>query len=734
MAEIILVIDDNRQHSSFLATSVLPSLGYEALVVDTGQKGLEMICQRTQPVDLVLVSMQLPDMSGLDFLRTLNGEKHLPPTILLTADKSEQAAVEAFRLGAQDYLNKPVKTYVLAKAIERALTISRLHQEREHLNLRLQAAAQENASLYEQAQKELKERRRIESALRESEERYANATRGANDGLWDWDLIQDRVYYSTRWKTMLGYAEYEIGNLPHEWLGRVHPEDIEKVRYLLQMHLEGQSAYFESEHRLRRKDGTYLWVLSRGLAVKDASGNVLRIAGTQTDIAVRKANDEKLIRDARYDSLTGLYNRTALVEQLQRSIERNRRHPDQLYALLYLDLDHFKDVNDSLGHAAGDELLKKIACKLTTIVRPTDLAARLGGDEFVVLLDDIRNLKDAITVAERIQNEFEQTVLNFLHRPMVTASIGLVLSQPGYKLPEEVLRDADIAMYRAKARGKARYEVFDPEMRERLSARLLLEADLRSAPETGALSLVYQPILSVENKKILSCEALARWQHPQRGMIPPGEFIPLAEEGNLILALDMWALRQACRQVRTWQTTLPGAADLKIQVNFSGKHFSHADLVTEVAGLLQETGLDSRHLILEITEKALAESEPLAVQLLGELQALGLEIQIDDFGKGHSSLELLARLGVEALKIDRSFIANMLSDSSSMKIVQTIIQMAHTLGMKVTAVGVETSAQLAPLEDAGCDLIQGFWAARPQDSLQLSELLRLTFAGLERIE
>ncbi len=881
MVETILIVDDNRQISGFLAGSVLPSLGYEVLVAYTGRQGLDLIRQHHRLIDLILLDLQLPDTTGIDLLRTLEHENIYVPTILMTGHGSEQVAVDAFRLGVQDYLNKPVDTDILAKAIERALTISRLRRDREQLNARLKeqvewlttlsqvsksltstldidtvlkrivdagvqltkaqegflalvdtpsgqlhlratknieeniiktvripvtnsltgsvlqtrhplrkmlddpnqpvkvstgflvysllhvpifskdepigvlsvdnrtnrqgftandeailtsladyaAVALENASLYDQTQKELNERRRIESALRESDERYALAMRGANDGLWDWDMRRNRIYFSPRWKAMLGYAENEIGDSPSEWMEHIHPADIEMVRRLLQTHLEGKSAHFESEHRMRQKDGRYLWVQVRGLAVQDGSGRVTRIAGSQTDISERKKSEERLIHDARYDNLTTLYNRAALVEQLRLSIERSRRHPDYLFAVLYMDLDRFKDVNDSQGHAVGDLLLKNIAQKLVTIIRPSDIAARLGGDEFVILLDGIHDIKDATIVAERIQTEIEQSMQQFHHRPRVTASIGLVLSQPGYKLPDEILRDADIAMYRAKSSGKARYEIFDPTMRERLIARLRMETELRHALEHQALNVYYQPVLSVADHKILGCEALARWRHPQRGMIPPKEFIPIAEEGGLIMGLDMWVLREACKQTREWQKTIPGAANIKVNVNFSGKHFTQTDLVERIKRVLQETDLSPHHLNLEITENVMMENHTLAIQLLGELQEIGVQIQVDDFGMGYSSLSYLSRFPLNALKIDQSFVSNMQQDSTNMKIIQAIVSMTHNLGMTVIAEGVETPAQFKRLEALGCECVQGYLVAMPLNSQQMFDLLTRAFSG-----
>jgi EAL domain-containing protein (putative c-di-GMP-specific phosphodiesterase class I) len=305
----------------------------------------------------------------------------------------------------------------------------------------------------------------------------------------------------------------------------------------------------------------------------------------------------------------------------------------------------------------------------------------------------------------------------------------LVLGQPGYRLPDEILRDADIAMYRAKSSGKARYEIFDPTMRERLITRLRMETELRQALEQEALSVYYQPVLSVSEHTILGCEALARWKHAQRGMISPKEFIPIAEEAGIITNLDMWVLRQACQQTREWQKTIPGAAELTISVNFSGKHFTHIDLVDQIKQVLKETDMDPHYLNLEITENVVMENYALAAELLGELQALGVQIQVDDFGMGYSSLGYLSRFPINALKIDQSFVSNMQQDSTNMKIIQAIISMTHSLGMKVIAEGVETPAQLKRLEALGCEFVQGYLVAMPLSSQQMYDLLQRAFAS-----
>ena len=585
------------------------------------------------------------------------------------------------------------------------------------------AIALENASLYQQAQQEIIERKRAVQAMSESEERYELAMRGAKDGLWDWDLKNNRVYYSQRWKSMLGYREDEIGTSPEEWFNRVYPEDYEKMKLEIANHLSGLTSHLECEQRIQHKDGTYHWMLARGLAVWDFNGTATRMAGSQTDITDRKTAEHRLLHDAFHDTLTDLPNRALFMDRLRYAVERAKRRESYLFAVLYLDLDRFKDVNDSLGHMMGDQLLVETSQRLSESLRPTDTVARLGGDEFVLLLEDISNIGDATRVAERVQKKLTSTFRVDGHLVHISASIGIVLSLTGYQRAEDVLRDADIAMYRAKAMGKARYEIFDPAMRDRIMERLTLETQLRRALENQELRVYYQPIVSLENGRLTGVEALVRWQHPERGLIYPADFIPTAEETGLIIPLDRWVMAEACRQMRQWQQEIPVVIPLNISVNISGKQVAQPDLVETIRHILEETGLDGNLLKLEITESAIMENDEFTAEVFARLQELGVQIQIDDFGIGYSSLSYLPRFPLNALKIAQSFVRRMEEDSSLYKIVQSIIMLTHGLGMGVIAEGVETKEQLARLRALGCEYGQGYLVSAPIESSAMSLML-----------
>ena len=578
--------------------------------------------------------------------------------------------------------------------------------------------------------RDVTEQRRAREALRESEERYALAVRGANDGIWDWDLRAGRLYLSPRWKQMLGYAEHELGELPEEWLGRLHPEDRPRVEAELGGHLEGRTPLFESEHQVRHKDGRYLWVLTRGLAVRDPEGRALRMAGSQADVAAGKVAD----------LLTGLPNRVLFMDRIQRALNRARRRPGSYVGVLFVDLDRFKLINDSLGHVAGDELLVGIARRLEGCLRSGDslgrlsdghTVARMGGDEFTVLLEEIRDVTDATRVAERITQALAQPFQLSGNEVFVTASVGIALSPADGDGAEELLRNADTAMYRAKTLGKARYEVFDAEMRERAIRRLQGETELRKALDNHELRVHYQPITELRGGRIVGFEALVRWQHPQRGLIGPTEFVPLAEETGLIVPMGQWVLYEACRQMAAWRERFGDGPPRSVSVNLSSRQFVQQDLLDSIREVLADTRLPPEQLRLEITESLIMEDPEATARLLRRLRDLRVQAYIDDFGTGYSSLSYLHRFPVSTLKVDRSFVGSMSHDGKGegSAIVHTIVSLAHNLGLKVVAEGVESQDQLARLRELRCEYGQGFLFSRAVDGPAAAALVAAEAAG-----
>ena len=640
-------------------------------------------------IDAVLLDFSLPDSAGLATYRRVHALAPRVPVVILTNLDDEEVAGSAVREGAQDYLLKrELDTAVLVRAIRYAV-----------------------------------ERTGADEALLESEQRYALAVQGASDGVWDWNLATGATYYSPRWATILGVTPELLAPAVDEWLSRVHPDDAQALKEALAAHLDGKDAHFEHEHRLRCADLAYRWVLARGVAVRDSSGAPTRMAGSLTDITIRKLAEERLLHDAFHDALTGLPNRTLFLDRLGVALEQSRRHKGLAFAVLFLDLDRFKNLNDSLGHSAGDTLLVDFAGRLRSCLRPGDTVARLGGDEFGILLADVKAPEGATHIAERIQELLETPFEIGPHEVVITASIGIALGSAEYDRPEDILRDTDTAMYRAKASGRSCFQVFDQAMHSSVAALLKLEMDLRRAVERSSFVMHYQPIIALDAGRIAGFEGLVRWVDPERGIVPPMRFISVAEETGLIVPIGWWALRETCAQVRRWQQRWPSDPPLYASVNVSGKIFSQTDMVETVWRVLEETGLPPTSLRLEITESILMDHGELALQILGELRALGVQFSIDDFGTGFSSLSYLQRFSYDTLKIDRSFIAGMQDKADVSAIVQTIVGLGSRLGMSVVAEGVETAGQFEHLKAMRCPAAQGFWFSEPVEAAKAEKLI-----------
>jgi diguanylate cyclase (GGDEF)-like protein/PAS domain S-box-containing protein len=569
--------------------------------------------------------------------------------------------------------------------------------------------------------REITERKRAEMALRESEERYAIAVRGANDALWDWNLKTDEVYFSPRWNSMLGFDEGKIGNTLEEWFGRVHPEDLSHLQTAIGRHIDGNTPHFECEYRIRHSNKEYRWVLSRGLAVRDSEGRAYRMAGSQTDITDRKRAEERLSYDALHDALTGLPNRVLFMDRLGQRLEYAKRHPRDLFAVLFVDLDRFKVINDSLGHLVGDKFLVSVAHQLRSCLRPEDTISRLGGDEFAILLNEVHEISNTVRVAERIQTQLKSTAMLETVNRSSTASIGIAMYNGYYVEAQEMLRDADTAMYRAKLQGGNRYQIFDTTMYENALSLLQLETDLKLAVEKQEWQVYYQPIIKLESGQISGVEALLRWIHPTRGMVLPLDFIPIAEETGLILPIGEYVLRQACAQAKVWRDN--DYPRLWVAVNISGRQFQDKTLVEMVEQVLSETGLPGDGLRLEITESVAMKDLAYSISVLKDLNRLGVNISLDDFGKGYSSLSYLKQFPLRVLKIDRSFIQDHDTNRNSEAITSAIIFMGQTLNMEVVAEGVETEKQLNFLKSQFCDEVQGFLFSRPVPAEELTKLL-----------
>lgn len=565
------------------------------------------------------------------------------------------------------------------------------------------------------------EQDRIGKILQKSEEQFRNAFDYAAIGMALVAPSRSILKVNRAFCNLTGYTEEELLEMDFQTL--THEEDLALFNLNLAKLLEGDAPTCQMEKRIRDKQGNLLWLMWSASLVHDELNNSSHFIFQLQDITDRKRAEERLVHDALHDALTGLPNRVLFMDRLGFAFRRAKRNFDKSFAVLYLDFDRFKLVNDSLGHIVGDKLLVEISRRLESVLRASDTIARLGGDEFAMLVEDIAHSDEPTEIAERLKEELAQPFNLEGHEVFTTVSIGIATWSRDYEQPEFLLRDADTALYQAKRLGRARYEVFDAEMHEHARQLLQTENDLRRALERNEFCLYYQPIFELNTRRLAGFEALIRWQHPTRGMIAPNDFIPLAEETGLINSIGTWVLQEACRQLRVWQENSVFGTDLWVSVNVSSKQFLQFDLAKQVSEILKETALPPECLKLEITETAMMENIETVITMLEKLQQLGVKLSIDDFGTGYSSLSYLNRLPINSLKIDRSFVMNMQNSDENREIVKTIANLAQSLNLEIIAEGVETDDHITQLQKFACQFGQGFYFAKPLDAESVGDYL-----------
>jgi diguanylate cyclase (GGDEF)-like protein/PAS domain S-box-containing protein len=678
-ARRILVVDDER-HNRVLMEIALESKGYSPHCVPSGLAALEYL--QDNSVDLVLLDIMMPEMDGYEVLEYLR-QSHTPvelPIIMVTAKAASKDITHALNLGANDYVTKPVDLAVMHARIETQLS---LHDARE--------------------------------ALERSNERFDLAVQGTSDGIWDWNLENDQIYYSDRWKAIFGYRPNELEDHPDTWFTRVRSEDRDHLESCLDAHLEGRAPTLECEYRIKHKDGGYRWVLTRGSALFNEQGKAYRLVGAQTDITQNKD----------YDPQTGLFSRSLFEDRLHQQLNLCKDIQSLSGSVFLLGLDQFGFIRNSLGNMLEDELLIEIGKRLKSCIGADDCLARFGGDNFAILFPEHKTEDDVTSTVRRIRREM---TLPFTFKDMeviIHIGIGIVLVNGSIPDSKTVLRNAYAALDESKLAGKDQHRIFDDELHDRSMGLLRTESDLRKGIRDDEFLLYYQPIVSLSKKRVVACEALVRWNHPLHGFVMPSLFIKHAEATGLILELGDWVLKNACTQAKQWQDL---GMHIQVAVNFSAHQFHQRNLVDKIMEVVEETQLDPQNLKIELTETALMEDIDRTIAILNKLRDRGILISLDDFGTGYSSLSYLKKFPIDNLKVDQSFIRDITTDRTDAAITAAIIQMARSLSMETISEGVETAEHMDFLRTIGCDMFQGYFVSKPQPAEQLMELLSCEYA------
>lgn len=692
---LILIVDDDISMRMLMRAS-LEQAGYETAEAENGKMGLEQFVN-LRP-DAVLLDVMMPGLDGYETcaaLRKLPGGEHVP-VLMATGLEDVQSIHRAFEVGATDFITKPINWVMLVYRVRYMLRASEAFH-----------------------------------GMHKSQAQLSEAQRLAKIGNWEFDLAGKSIECSDECRRLLGLIDCDIENSFDVYLKAIHPEDKDEVRLALRAAFKEKRPY-KVESRIFLS-GEERIVLHQGDVVFDEVRGHNVVRGIIQDVTELKQAEEQIRYLAYYDGLTGLANRSLFKDRLKKAFASAHRK-ERSMALMFLDLDRFKNINDTLGHHIGDMLLKNVADRLNQIIRESDSLARLGsavshncvsrlgGDEFTVLLSEIAHPEDVVVVAERMLAIIAEPLNLAEHEIQVTASIGISVFPCDGKDPDTLMKNADTAMYFAKEKGRNNFQFYEQELNEIINEKLIIESDLRKALAEDQFQLHYQPLINSLSGEIIGAEALIRWQHPERGLIPPNEFIPVAEESGLISSLTDWVLKTACNQNKAWQRE--GLKPIRIAVNLSGYRFSQQNIVELVERNLQDSQLESKYIELEITEGTLMQDKENSKGLLQQLKDMGLSIAIDDFGTGYSSLAYLKRFPIDTLKVDQSFVRDISNDPNHEAIVKAIVTMAQSLELNVTGEGVETKEELAILQKLGCTSVQGYYYSRPVPADDFVSLLK----------
>ena len=674
--ELVLIVDDTPANLAVLSEAISDA-GFETAIAIDGERALMQIHQ--DPPDLILLDIMMPGIDGFETCRRIKADEKFQdiPIIFMTALADVENKVKGLALGAADYITKPFQEQEVLARVQTQLNF-----------------------------------RRTKERLAVSEARLTGILNSLKEIVWSASLNPlEFLYFNPVAEHIYGTHSDEFIRDSSKWLDMIHPDDLEPVKQLL-MGSEIPK-FIDCEYRIVRPDGEIRWLQCQAQVRSSTEGDRVKIDGLMHDVTGRKQVECELKYAAQHDSLTNLANRSFFRTRLNELIQGDSPKNPENFAVLFIDLDRFKVINDSLGHFCGDQLLIKVGEILKQAIRPMDLIARLGGDEFTILLCDLEEIEEILAISDRIQALLKQPILLEAQPIMLSASIGIVQYSPKYQSADQLLRDADLAMYQAKHLGKACHQLFSERMYEQAMEKMTLEKELRDALQRDELFLCYQPIIDLKTDKLSGFEALMRWQHPRLGVVPPTNFIALAEETGLILPLGDFALREACRQMQVWQANSPEPLTFTMSVNISERQIQNLGFVDHLSAIVAEAGLKPAQLKLEITESLLLDNRLLTLKIFQRLQSVGFRLSLDDFGTGYSSLSYLHRFPINTLKIDRSFVNSMELGKSSFEIVRTITSLAQTLNMDVVAEGIETVEQLNYLKSLSCEMGQGYFFAKP---------------------
>jgi len=669
----ILCVDDDIAGLTQLGQQ-LRQAGYAVTAAAGGQPALDLL--DAQRFDLVMLDLSMPDMGGLEVLyRVRAGLRPDELPIIMMADVGEDDLVAgALNDGADDYVSKPLHLPVAMARI------------RSHL-ARCAAIA----------------------ANKSEQERFALAVAGSSDGIWDWIIKTDQLYFSPRCLELLGLDKDASLDTMDNWVELLHRDDVDTFQLALRNHLEGISLAFQMECRIQHSNMTYRWFLVRGTSLRNEYGKAWRVAGSISDISERKLTD----------AMTGLPNRIVLYDRINQSIIKTKRRergggggPAASFGIILLQIDRYETMREAYGQAFCDLVQKAVAQRLIGTLRTTDTLTIMSENTMCVLVDVMRDDTDLVRVANRVRQAAEEPITMGEESVMLTLSIGMAQAQPHHEIADELIKDATAALNKARDEGGGQEVVFDPEMQRRARDRLRIEADLHQALRREELLVLYQPIVDMNTSELAGFEALVRWHHPTRGMVSPMDFIPIAEETGLIIPIGTWVLQQSCRQARAWLDA--GASpDIFVSVNVSSRQLDGPSLPEIVRAALETNRLEPQRLKLEITESAVMRDFEVTLDLLNRLRALGAGLSLDDFGTGYSSLSLLKRLPIDTLKVDRSFVSSMGVDSAGVRMVEAILQLARLFRLKVVAEGIERNEEADLLRALSCEYGQGWLFGKP---------------------